>query len=37
MTLQKILSRLFECWARLGCGLAGIQYEPVQDDQQNLS
>ena len=39
MTFHEILSRLFEAWARLGCGLAGVPYDPEQhkDDKQDLS
>ena len=32
MTFQEILTHLFEAWARLGCGLAGVPYEPKHED-----
>jgi hypothetical protein len=33
MISQKILTHLFECLARLGCGMAGIPYDPVQKNE----
>lgn len=33
MIFQETLIVVFECLARLGCGMAGIPYDPVQKNE----